>query len=181
MTDRPSPKLRVKRLTAQMYRKLMLEFCEAIGEEQVSASYGWTDGAPRSLYSGERAYVFGHGDDVVVGWGSIILNTADGTEDEATLIVGVFPQHQRRGYRRQILDWLCAKSAQLGADVAGMVVRKENADHHRRTMREAHEEGSPWMYAGDITLPPPGLSYFARPLNDATRAYYRGEKVAPAQ
>ena len=36
-----------------------------------------------------------------------------------------------------------------------MIVRKANAAHYNRTMREAHAEGSPWVYAGDVWYPEP--------------------------
>lgn len=176
MSEKAPQKLRIARLTAQNYAKLMYDFCEAHGPDQIRASYGWTSGETQVLCRNERVYAFGY-DEVIVGWGGIILNTTEVTNDEASLTVGVFPAHQRQGYRTQILEWLCQKAAALGADVASMIVRKENEAHYRRTMREAHTAGSLWLYAGDFWLPRPGYGYFVRPLNDGARVLY-GDQTA---
>jgi GNAT superfamily N-acetyltransferase len=157
--------MRAKRLTAQLQQKLLKDFCEEHGAEQIKASYGWTNGYPRASFRGERSWSF-HVADKRVGWGSILLDLAEGTDDEATLIVGVFPAHQQRGYRVAILDWLCEKAKKLGADTAAMSVKKSNEAHYNRTIRESHTPGSPWKYAGDVWFPEPGYGYFVRPLHE---------------
>ena len=157
--------LKARKLTAQQQLRMLTQFCEAHGAEQIEQSYGWEGGAPRTLAKNERSWTFHVGADIV-GWGSVILNTQDGSDDEATLLVGVFPDQQKKGYRTQILDWLCAESARLGADWATMIVRKSNEVHYNRTMREAHDEGNPWTYAGDVWAPAPGYGYFIRGLTE---------------
>lgn len=156
--------LRAKKLTAQQAVKVITTFCEAHGREQMTASYGW-DTAPDSFPPSERVWSFHSGQDLV-GWGLLQLNTHNANDDEAALTVGVFPEHQRSGHRVAILDWMSQKALLLGAAKASMMVLKTNEAHYKRTMREAHQAGSTWVYAGDNWFPPPGFGYFVRLLRE---------------
>src|SRR5262245_57563797 len=106
--------------------------------EQIKASYGW-DRPSTTLLKGETAWSF----DVTflfptvhteVGWGSLMLNDRDGEDEDAALVVGVFPEFQRKGLRTAILDWMCFKAHALGAHTASMIVYKSNEAHYKRTM-----------------------------------------------
>ncbi len=153
--------LKAKRLTAQQTLKVVRAFCELHGPDAIRAAYHWPSTPTEISY--DRAFAFSAGEDMV-GWGGILLNPKIATDDEAALVVGVFPNHQRRGYRGQILDALAKKAAAMGADRASMVVYKSNEAHHERTMREAKAPGSVWVHAGDVWYPSPGYSYFVREL-----------------
>lgn len=160
--------MKARRLTAQQFVPLIQRFWDAHGAEQMKASYDWDRPSTR-MYPGERVWAF-YGEDVgtkeefVVGWGSMHFNTRDAEEGDAVLIVGVFPEHQRLGFRTQILDWMAQKAKALGATSASMIVFKANEAHYKRIMRESHTEGSPWTYAGDVWFPAPGYGMFVRPL-----------------
>lgn len=161
-------KLKATRLTAQQFVPLIKSFCEAHGAEQIKASYGWDSPSTR-MYPGETCWCFhdfeyADGGDPVVGWGAMHFNTREAEEGDATLIVGVFPHAQRKGYRTAILDWMAARAKKLGASTASMIVNKTNETHYKRVVREAHTEGSPWIYAGDCWHPAPGYGMFVRPL-----------------
>ncbi len=154
--------MKAVRLTAQQFLPLIQRFWEAYGPEQMKASYDWDTPSTR-MYPGERVWRFEDGDKVV-GWGSLHFNTRDAEQGDAVLIVGVFPEHQRQGWRTLILDWMAAKAKALGAQTASMIVYKANEAHYKRIMRESHTEGSPWIYAGDVWHPAPGYGMFVRPL-----------------
>jgi GNAT superfamily N-acetyltransferase len=160
-----------QRLTAQQGKALLSAFYTAWGPEQMLASYGWRQ-IPQALMRGERMYAFMDPDvgEEFVGWGSLLLNTRDADDEEASLSVGVFPAYQRRGYRRAIIEFLSAKAARLGADRVHQVVLKTNAAHYARMRRECQDPGSPWVYAGDVWYPPPGYGYFVRSLREGGRA-----------
>jgi GNAT superfamily N-acetyltransferase len=166
-------KLTAYRLTAQQAKTLLAQFYEAWGPEQMLASYGWQR-VPKAIMRGERMYSFVDAEapvsveatvDAVVGWGSLILNTRDADDDEASLSVGVFPDHQRKGYRRMILDFMSMKAARLGADRVHQIILKTNEAHLIRTKKETQAPDSPWVYAGDVWFPPPGHAYFVRLLS----------------
>jgi len=163
--------MKARKLTAQQFVPLIKSFCEAYGPEQIKASYGW-DAPSTTMFKGETVWEFTDSVrtvseevfDNLVGWGSMHFNTRDAEEGDATLIVGVFPDHQGHGYRTKILDWMSARAKKLGATTASMIVYKSNVKHFNRVMKECHTEGSPWLYAGDVWLPAPGYGMFVRPL-----------------
>lgn len=161
--------MKARKLTAQQFVPLIKSFCEAHGMEQIKASYGW-DAPSTTMFKGETVWAFYYDEPgcdpqlAPVGWGSMHFNTRDAEEGDATLIVGVFPNCQGRGYRTKILDWMSARAKKLGATTASMIVYKANEKHYKRVMRECHTEGSPWLYAGDVWLPAPGYGMFVRPL-----------------
>jgi GNAT superfamily N-acetyltransferase len=160
--------VKARKLTAQQFVPLIRSFCEAHGRDQIKASYGW-DAPSTTMFKGETVWEFTDWldpkpTDGVVGWGSMHFNTRDAEEGDATLIVGVFPAWQGRGYRTQILDWMSARAKKLGATTASMIVYKSNEKHYNRVMKECHTEGSPWLYAGDCWYPAPGFGMFVRPL-----------------
>lgn len=151
-----------RRCTAQTAVALLRQFYDAYGSDQMDKSYGWKH-VPDQLVPGERFYKF-EVDGVVVGWGSLVMNTRDATDEAASCSAGVFPQHQRHGHHRAIMDWLCAKGAKLGAVRATRIVYKENTAHYERTKRICQDPASGWVYAGDIWFPAPGYGYFVKPL-----------------
>jgi hypothetical protein len=168
--------VRPSRLTAQQAVALLRTFYAAYGPEQMDASYGWKH-VPEQLVPGERFYRFmdqvtvpeneGPPDVCVVGWGSLVMNTRDATDDSAACSAGVFPLFQRRGYHRKIMDWLCEKSAGLGAVRATRIVYKVNEAHYKRTKKVCEDPASGWVYAGDIWFPAPGYGYFVKPFEGA--------------
>lgn len=160
--------MKARKLTAQQFAPLIQQFYNAHGAEQMKASYDW-DRPSTTMFKGETVWAFEEetatpGLSMVVGWGSMHFNTRDAEQADAVLIVGVFPDFQRRGYRVQILDWMAERAKKLGASSASMIVYKANEAHYKRIMREAHTEGSPWVYAGDVWYPSPGFGMFVRPL-----------------
>lgn len=161
--------MKARRLTAQQFVPLIQRFWDEHGAEQMKASYDWDRPSTR-MYPGERVWAFDHtllaSPQVTetVGWGSMHFNTRDAEQGDAVLIVGVFPAHQRQGWRTMILDWMAVKAKALGAQSVSMIVYKANEAHYKRIMRESHTEGSPWIYAGDVFYPPPGFGMFVRPL-----------------
>jgi GNAT superfamily N-acetyltransferase len=158
-----------RKLTAQQFAPIIRDFYNAHGAEQMRASYEWDSPSTR-MYPGERAWAFSQPmlssppTEPVVGWGSMHFNTRDAEQGDAVLIVGVFPDHQRQGYRTKILDWMAARAKKLGATSVSMIIYKTNEVHYKRIMRETHTDGSPWIYAGDCFYPPPGFGMFVRPL-----------------
>lgn len=160
--------LKAKRLTAQQTLKVVRAFCEAYGPEVIRSAYQW-DLADVTTVKFDLAYAFSEGADLV-GWGGILLNVKDASDEEAGLTVGVFPQHQRRGYRVQILEVLVERAARLGASRASMIIYKSNAAHFNRTMRECHTEGALWKHAGDVWYPEPGYGIFVRVLEEPKAA-----------
>jgi hypothetical protein len=163
--------MKARRLTAQQFAPLVKTFYDAHGAEQMKASYDWDNPGTR-MYPGERVWAFetellplDNATQVqAIGWGSMHFNTRDADQGDAVLIVGVFPDFQRKGFRTAILDWMSAKAKALGAQTASMIVYKANEAHYRRIMRESHTDGSPWIYAGDVWHPAPGYGMFVRPL-----------------
>lgn len=172
--------LKAKRLTAQQAAKLFEKFYEAHGPEVMARAYGWTAPDARSLRSGEKVWAFTGpaptpdypNMTATIGWGICMLSSTDPDDTEATLVLGVFPEFQRRGYRAQIFDWLSAWAKSKGADYARMIVFKDNEAHYERTIAETKKE-SPWTYAGDVWYPEPGYGIFVRDLDP------EGEAGAP--
>lgn len=152
----------VKRLTAQQASVLLKDFYEKWGPEQMERSYGWKQ-VPRQLVPGERFYAFWAGD-VLVGWGSMILNTRDAEDEAASVSTGVFPEHQRQGHHTAIIGWLCDRAKKLGALRATRIVYKSNPVHYERVKRLCQDPASGWTYAGDIWYPAPGYGYFVKEL-----------------
>lgn len=172
--------LTAKRLTAQQASKLFAAFYEAHGPEVMARAYGWSAPDARALRPGEKVWAFydPRAEGLVapgsaVGWGICMLSATDPDDTEATLVLGVFPEFQRRGYREQIFDWLSAWAKSKGADYARMIVFKDNEAHYARTIAETKQD-SPWTYAGDVWYPEPGYGIFVRDLDP------EGEAVAPA-
>lgn len=162
--------MKARRLTAQQFVPLIRRFYDAHGAAQMKASYDW-DRPSVEMVKGERVWAFYDVVDApeqpgeqLIGWGSMHFNTRDAEQSDAVLIVGVFPEYQRRGYRTRILDWMAERAKTLGASSASMIVYKSNETHYKRIMRESHTEGSKWQYAGDCWLPAPGFGMFVREL-----------------
>ncbi len=163
--------MKAVRQTAQNAVKILAEFCEAHGMDTITAAYGWKR-VPESLKSTERFWAYYDRPDlelyrepVLVGWGSLFLDTRDADDDDAHLVVGVFPFAQRKGFRLQIYKHMVAQAKKLGADQCSIIVKKTNEGQFKRTMREAHAEGSEWIYAGDVWFPAPGYGLFVWPLS----------------
>jgi len=155
-------KLRGRRLTAQTAHALWERFYDAYGEEQMLASYGRRTPHTRVERS-SRVWEFSD-DGTGVGWGVCSIDTNDSDDVEAMLSVGVFPDQQRKGYHLAILDWMAAYGKKQGAVQAAMLVLKTNTAHYERTMK--HAAHGPWIWAGDIWHPAPGMGYFVLPLTD---------------
>ncbi len=161
--------MKARRLTAQQFAPLVRSFFDAHGAEQMKASYDW-DRPSTQMFKGETVWAFSQPmlssppTEPVVGWGSMHFNTRDAEQGDAVLIVGVFPEFQRQGFRTQILDWMAERAKKLGATSVSMIVYKSNKQHYDRIMRETHTEGNPWIYAGDCFYPAPGFGMFVRPL-----------------
>ena len=171
--------MKMKRLTAQQAIRLIGEFCDTVGAMAVLLSFGWQR-PPQNLRANEHVYAAtdmidkkktlaegerkGRDAPTLVGFGIIELNTHDAEDDEAFLSCGVFPAYRHRGYWHAITAWMVERARELGADYATRFVFKENEEHYTRSMREAHEPGSPWVYAGDIWFPGPGYGKFMVPL-----------------
>lgn len=129
-------------------------------------AYGWAGPECRPIRKGERVWAFTEGGWTVteiVGWGACHLSLDDPEDVEATLVVGVFPDFQRMGYRRQILDWMSEWAKEKGAEYARLIVFTENETNHARHHREAEQEGDPWVWAGDVWFPE-NYSIFVRDL-----------------
>ena len=170
--------MKAVRQTAQNTVKLLTAFAAAHGAEVIKAAYGWPHAPVQMRYQRFWAYydtlAMLTGDpspatvvpkaDTLVGWGGMSFDTRDADDDEAFLSVGVFPAYQRRGYRTAIYEHMVAQARKLGADRASLIVLKTNEAQYNRTMREAHSDGSPWVYAGDTWYPAPGYGYFVRDL-----------------
>ncbi|HTK95414.1 MAG TPA: GNAT family N-acetyltransferase [Terriglobales bacterium] len=155
--------MKARRLTAQQSVALLKVFCERHGAERIQAAYGWRQ-PPETMKASEKCWAFHDDNDAIVGWGSIFLDTRDADDDEAILVIGVFPASERQGWRVKILDWLVARAKKLGADRASMTVLKANEAHYARTIEDTKREDSGWTYAGDIWFPAPGHGYFVYPL-----------------
>lgn len=167
--------LTAKRLTAQQAAKLFEAFYQAHGPDTMARAYGWSAPDARALRPGEKVWAFfGEVPEQMVGWGICMLSSTDPDDTEATLVLGVFPAFERRGYRTMIFDWLSAWAKSKGADYARMIVFKDNEDHYIRTLSETKNSDNPWTYAGDVWYPEPGYGIFVRDLDP------EGEAVAPA-
>ena len=175
--------MKMRRLTAQQAVKLLGEFYDTC-PDQMEAGFGW-EHAPDQIGRNETIFEFrdkaavpdpAHPavpdveKEVVVGFGILEMNLRDAADTEAFLSAGVFPPYRRRGYWHKIMDMMIDKAKALGADFAARVVMKENEEHYRRSMREAHSEGSGWIYAGDHWHPAPGYGYFIFPFDEKERA-----------
>lgn len=164
--------LRAKKLTAQQIASVWREFYEAHGPEVMARAYGWESAECRPRREGERVWAFY--DDTVpptplVGWGSAQMNLRDPDDTSAILVVGVFPQFEGQGFRRQILDWMTEWAKGKGAVFASLIVFTENERNHARHHREAENENDPWVWAGDVWFPE-AYSIFTRDLRDKEAA-----------
>ena len=162
--------MRAKKMTAQQTVKVLGAFYDEYGPEQMKLSFGWKH-APETVQRGKRYYAFGVDDDAV-GWGGLYLNVQDATDTEAYLTVGVFKNHQRKGYRRLILRWLAEKALELGADAVCILVYKANTEQYDRTIRESEDLDAEWVHIGEIWAPTEwALGFFAyRPLASLVQA-----------
>jgi ribosomal protein S18 acetylase RimI-like enzyme len=157
--------MKAVRQTAQNAVKILGEFYAAHGAEVIRAAYGW-EHKPVD----RRGRFWAYYDEIdpqpgnLIGWGGMSFDTRDATDEEAMISVGVFPAYQRQGYRVKIYDHMVGVAKKLGAQRASLIVLKSNEAQYKRTMREAHAEGSPWIYAGDNWFPAPGYGYFVCPL-----------------
>ena len=166
-------KLRGRKLTAQSAVKLFARFYDECGPEECRRAFGW-DRAQSQVRPNETTYEFSivqvepdpavPDKRVVVGFGTIELNTHNADDTEASLVLGVFPKHRRRGHWNSIMTWLVDRARKLGADSASQIVFKENEEHYNRVRAQARPEG-PWIYAGDVWYPMPGYGYFVHPLD----------------
>jgi GNAT superfamily N-acetyltransferase len=161
--------MKAVRQTAQNAVKTLAAFYAAHGAEQMAASYGWPQPPVQRrgrfwAYYDRTPDGYPNPPEQLIGWGGMSFDTRDASDDEAFLSVGVFPEYQRRGYRVQIYNHMSAVAKKLGAERASIIVLKTNEAQYKRTMREAHAEGSAWIYAGDNWFPAPGYGYFVRPL-----------------
>lgn len=162
--------MRAKRLTAIQAARVWAEFYRAHGPEVMARAYGWLAPDARTLRPGEKVWAFyaAPADKIgehLVGWGAGHLSANDPDDNEILIALGVFPEFQRRGYRQQIRDWICAWARGKGAEYAKLIVYRDNEEHYDRTMREALA-GGPWIHAGDMWFPEPGHSIFVRDLDD---------------
>lgn len=156
--------MKYKRCTAQQAVALLRDYYDKWGGKQMDISFGWKH-VPEQLVPGERFYRVSV-DDAVVGWGSMVLNTRDATDEQAMLSAGVFPEQQRKGYHRAITEWMCQRAKKLGAVYAVRIVYKENEAHYLRTKKLCQDPASGWVYAGDIWYPGTGYGKFMKPLKD---------------
>ena len=148
--------MKARRLTAQQAAKILAAFYEAYGPEVMKKAYSWSY-PPAVLMANERMWAFVEDEDMV-GWGSSILSGRDGGDTEAILCCGVFPHHQRKGYRLRIREWMAREAKRRGADRATVHINRENAEHHARVAKEV--EGGRWHHAGSVWLPKPGYDIF---------------------
>jgi GNAT superfamily N-acetyltransferase len=156
--------LKAKRLTAQQSHELLTRFYREHGPEAMAASYGRTSPETR-ISRATRLWSFAS-EGVIVGWGGCVIDFNDSEDEEAMLSVGVFPEHQRNGYHMAILDWMAQNAKSRGAKQAAMMVLQTNKAHYERTIRHTHN--GPWIHAGSIWYPPPGMGYFVLPLTEET-------------
>lgn len=155
--------MKAVRQTAQNAAKILGAFYTAHGPDVIKAAYGWEHAPTLPRYRRFWAYYTGT-PGFLIGWGGMSFDTRDASDDEALLSVGVFPDHQRQGHRLAIYAHMAEAAKKLGADRASLIVLKSNEAQYKRHMREAHSDGSPWLYAGDVWLPAPGYGYFVCPL-----------------
>jgi GNAT superfamily N-acetyltransferase len=169
--------LQAKKLTAQQAGAMWRRFYKAYGPEVMRDAYWWE--TPRDATMGPGEHVWTFYDDVpviepggpsippiksaLIGWGSAQIQLDVSDDDEAVLAAGVFPQYQRRGYRTQILDWLCDWAKEQGAEYAITNTNNCNKAQIARKIREA-KEGGPWLLAGERYIPAPGYTIFVRLL-----------------
>lgn len=154
--------LKARKLTAQQASAMWAEFYDAYGPEVMMTAYGWRAPDTRQPRRGERVWEFS-ADGARVGWGICALNTDDPDDNEAMLVVGVFPEYRRQGHRITILDWMSAWAQSKGADYAKLVVFAENEANHQRHHDEADDERNSWVWAGDVWFPH-AYSVFVRQL-----------------
>lgn len=169
--------LRAQKLTAQQAGRLMRRFYKAYGPDVMRDAYWWESPKDASISGGEHAWAFyddallegmqtgkQHANGGLIGWGTSQLQLDVADDDEAVMAAGVFPEFQRRGYRKQILDWMCDWAREQGANYAVTNTNNSNEAQIRRKRREA-EQGGPWIYAGERWYPGPGYTIFVRDLN----------------
>ncbi len=186
-----------RRLTAQAAVKLFAQFFEENGAEAMGNSFGW-DHAPQQLSPNEIVWEFTDGAQVgeetvdavgtdpghtvpvvkhvVVGFGILQMNVRDASDTEAMTTVGVFKAHRRKGYWHAITAWLIRKAQHMGADYCSRYVNEDNAEHYKRSMREAYSDDTKWIHAGDIWFPH-HMGYFVYPFDeDEVKAFKKNHK-----
>jgi hypothetical protein len=166
MSEEPQAKLSVRKLTARRAAQLIERFFEAQGPEKMKAAYGWDNAqSGTQFYRDEKFWSFSNSAGEVVGWANMFFSTKDPSDNEAHIMLGVFPAHERKGYRLMIFGWLARKAKSLGADMMTMTVSKANEAHYERSLREAASEDSPWIHSGDVWCPAPGYGHFLQFLD----------------
>lgn len=167
-----APALTARKLTAQSAAKMFRRYFDACGADECRAAFGWD--RPRVVHPNEMIFEYSVDamPDVpeprsdkfraVVGFGLVEYDPRDYNDTEAMFVLGVFPEHRRRGYFTHIVDDLASRSRELGADTLSQIVFKDNDVHYKRVMKMA--ELGPWIYAGDVWYPAPGYAYFVLPL-----------------
>jgi GNAT superfamily N-acetyltransferase len=138
---------------------LWADFFEACGPYVMYDAYGWVE-PPRGLRGNERVFAFYDAiperGGVRVAWSGVSEYPKEPGHYE--LAVGVWPEHQGKGYRRQVLDetarvmFVPGSMEDPAARQLTMLVFDTCQKHAAQCLRDA-DRGSAWVYAGRIWYP----------------------------
>lgn len=95
-------------------------------------------------------------DGCLAGWGSLIASAID---EHPTLCVGILPAYAGHGIRQLVKMRLVGEARKYNAKGVKTAVLLNNTKHLQRVIKESID-GSPFKFAGIITLPEPGYAQF---------------------
>lgn len=141
---------------------LWFEFFQAVGPEELKASFDWQE-PPTGPRAHERVWrVFDvAGPRWQVGWFAIRLHPCDVTV--GYLIRGVFPSARRKGYRVSIGEVAVQEAKAMGLQRLIIEILDTNPTHLQRHLRESRS-GDAWIYSGHHWFPAPETHVFTRLL-----------------
>ena len=128
----------------------------ALGPKRMRDCFGW-DEPPKEPRWGESVWVFkAHGRRVA--WSSVTRYPKEPSIFE--LALGVWPRHQGRGYRGQILDMTATAAFEdLKAEEVVMLVLDSCHRHQVQCLRDAQEHRTPWVHSGVVWYPDPYMTF----------------------
>lgn len=148
--------MEAERLNSDQVYQCWVAFGNHIGVDKLKKLYGgnW----PRHPVEGESAFLFRE-DGEKIGWVSI---RPDPVEPIAWLVMGIWPEFQKKNYAHEITRWAMKKVfSETTMDYILIAISRNNKEYFEKIKERVMGRNSKMKYAGYLDVPFPGYDYFA--------------------